>query len=223
MKPEPSNARVLFIGNSHTYYHDMPQMIAALAQAAGQGNRLSVEMCTGHAVNLKWHWHNRPTRDLIAKGGWDYVVLQERSGGPLQDEASMLEYARLLDAEIKTIGARTVFYMTWAQQDRPDTQRIVTAAYEQITRELGAILAPVGSAWENALQADSGFGLHGRDRRHANPAGSYLAACVFFAVFFNISPEGLPGHLTFNDKVLVDITADSAFFLQRIAFETVYL
>ena len=28
--------RVLFIGNSYTYYHSMPRMVEELAQAAGQ-------------------------------------------------------------------------------------------------------------------------------------------------------------------------------------------
>ena len=30
---------ILFIGNSHTYYHDLPGMVASLAAAAGAGKR----------------------------------------------------------------------------------------------------------------------------------------------------------------------------------------
>jgi hypothetical protein len=49
-------------------------------------------------------------------------VLQEHSMRPVIDRQAMHEYARLLDAEIKQQGAKTVFYLTWARQHIPDMQ-----------------------------------------------------------------------------------------------------
>ncbi len=212
---------VLFIGNSHTYLHCMPQMVVQLAEAAGLKDHLSVAQATGKGVDLEWHWLNQNTRDLIAAKAWDYVVLQDRSGGPLEDKASMFKYARLLDAEIKKRGAKTVFYLTWAKRKRPQTQKLLTDAYSQISQELSAILAPVGPAWERSLNADPALRLHHSDDRHAGPAGSYLTACVFYAVLYRSSPEGLPGTLHLNDRELVNLAEDKARFLQQIAFETV--
>jgi hypothetical protein len=199
----------------------MPQMFLKLAEAKGQRNALEVEQSTGNGVSLEWHWNNQPTRFLISSRGWDHVVLQDRSGGPLESKTSFQQHARLLDGEIKKQGAKTVFYMTWANLSRPQTQKNLTKSYEQMAQELGAILAPVGLAWENAQKADPRFRLHHADGRHANPAGSYLAALVFYSVLFNVSPEGLPGKLPLDDTVLVDLDESRAEFLQRIAYETV--
>jgi hypothetical protein len=212
--------KVLFIGNSHTYLHYMPQMVLQLSQSADLSRGLEVAQSTGKGVSLKWHWSNPGTRELIAARKWDYVILQERSGGALEARESMFAHARLLDAAIKKQGAQTVFYMTWANRHRPQTQHIIEEAYGQISRELDAVLAPVGRAWENCLKADPGFGLHHADDRHANPSGSYLSACVFHSVLFRVSPEGLPGTLYANDRLLVELTEDQARFLQQIAYQT---
>lgn len=212
---------VLFIGNSHTYYHEMPQMVVQLAEAADHDAGLTVETSTASGVSLKWHWNNRRTRDLIAQGDWDAVVLQERSGGPLEDKAAMHEYARHLQRAIAEQGAETVFYMTWARTYQPGTQSEITAAYEEIAEELDATLAPVGEAWKRALSANPDLRLHAPDGRHADPAGSYLAACVFYTIFFEAAPTGLPATLAVDGTQVVDLPPNHASLLQRTAHETV--
>lgn len=211
--------KVLFIGNSHTYYNDMPQMVVKLADAAGHERNLEAEQSIGNGVSLEWHWQNRKTRDLIKGERWDYVVLQDRSGGPLEVKESMHRHARLLNAEIRKQGAKTIFYMTWANKHRSQTQKIISEAYEQIARELDAVLAPVGVAWENCQKVNPEINLYHKDGRHANPMGSYLTACVFYATIYNVSPEGLPFLVSLENNELNNITEDKIRFLQRMAFE----
>ncbi|MGD2269085.1 MAG: hypothetical protein PVI06_01685 [Desulfobacterales bacterium] len=127
---------------------------------------------------MAWHWHNQKTRNLLKAKAWNYVVLQGRSGGPLEDNESMFKYARLLDAEIRNQGANTIFYMTWANRKRPESQKTLTDAYRQISRELGAILAPVGAAWEHSLRTDPHLRFHHSDDRRAGPAGAYLTGSL---------------------------------------------
>ncbi len=50
---------------------------------------------------------------------------------------------------------------------------------------------PVGTAWEKVLGKKSHPVLHDKDASHPSPTGSYLAACVFFAVLFQENPEGI--------------------------------
>ena len=51
-EPEPENAfRVLFIGNSLTYFNDLPGVLTALADSAGVARPL----VTG-SVALRWYW-----------------------------------------------------------------------------------------------------------------------------------------------------------------------
>jgi hypothetical protein len=111
--------------------------------------------------------------------------------------------------------------LTWANKSRSRTQRIIADVYGQITTELGAVLAPVGLAWEKAQTLDVELNLHHIDDRHANPSGAYLTACVFYAVFSNASPEGLPATLQIEGKMRLDLAKDRAGFLQKIAYETV--
>ena len=73
--PKPLN--VLFIGNSHTYYNFMPQLLVGLVKAANQGLSVEVEQSTGKGVSLEWHWNNSETRERICAKNWDYIVLQE--------------------------------------------------------------------------------------------------------------------------------------------------
>ena len=212
---------VLFIGNSHTYLHYMPQMLGELAHAADSGFQLNIDQITGEGAGLQWHWNNEPSIEKIWSKRWDYVVLQDRSGGPLEELESFRTHARLLDEVIKRHGAKTIFYMTWANKSRPRTQKILTEAYGRIATELGAVLAPVGLAWQKAQAMDEALNLHHIDDRHANPSGAYLTACVFYAVLFNASPEGLPATLQIEGKIRLDLAEERAGFLQKIAYETV--
>ena len=212
---------VLFIGNSHTYLHYMPQMLAELVHADDSEFELHIDQITGEGAGLEWHWNNAPSREKIQNGQWDYVVLQDRSGGPLENLESFRTHACLLDEEIKRQGANTVFYMTWANKSRPRTQKLIADAYSRIAAELGAVLAPVGLIWEKAQALEAELNLHHTDDRHANPTGAYLTACVFYAVLFNASPEGLPAILLIEGKIRLNLAEDRAGFLQKIAYETV--
>ena len=213
--------KVLFIGNSHTYLNYMPRMLAALAAAGGRGFELAVDQCTGEGVGLEWHWKNPSSRQAIQKQPWDYVVLQERSGGPLEAPASFARYAGLLDGEIRRRGAKTILFLTWANRSRPETQADLTEAYRMTAHQLRAVLAPVGKAWETIYRIDPAFGLHHRDGRHANAAGAYLTACVFYAVLFDTSPEGLPESVYIKGKMRPDPDRDRAALLQKTAWATV--
>ena len=79
----------------------MPQMLLALVDAEDRGFELIMDQCTEKGANLEWHWKNASSRDAIRGNRWDYVVLQDRSGGPLEELASFERHAGLLDAEIR--------------------------------------------------------------------------------------------------------------------------
>ena len=211
---------VLFIGNSHTYLNFMPQMLLMLANDAASGFELVTEQCTGEGAGLEWHWNNPPSREAIGNRRWDYVVLQDRSGGPLEEPVSFMQHAHLLDGEIKKRGARTILYMTWANRQRPETQAAITEAYTNLATELESWIAPVGMAWEAVQRVVPDFDLYHHDGRHANPAGSYLAACVFYSVLFKATPEGLPGTFSYKGKKRLELTEDRALVLQKTAWET---
>jgi hypothetical protein len=205
--------QVLFIGNSFTYFHDLPKMISELAKA-GKQRPLHYERETPGGCSLEKHWKDGKALAKIQSRKWDFVVLQDQSQAPLLKRESMFAHAKKLDAEIRMQGSKTILYMTWAVQNKPDNQATISKAYLDLSKELKAEIAPVGNAWEAALTADKQLVLHEKDKSHPNVTGSYLAACVFYATIYSKSPEGLPGSIG-------KLTEDEARSLQVIAWKTV--
>jgi hypothetical protein len=100
-------------------------------------------------------------------------------------------------------------------------QEGLNRGYFSIAKELDAEVAPVGMAWKRALAADPKPVLHRDDRSHPNPAGSYLAGCVFYATLLGKSPVGLPAELKLGSKTLVKLDEKLAARLQEVAWQTV--
>lgn len=238
----PKKIRLLFIGNSYTYFNNLPQMLADLAAASEPKIEVETEMVTVGGATLKRHWDEGKALEVIRRSKWDYVVLQEQSTlgpAPLVNNSLQInnpklfyDYARRFDVEIKRTGAKTVFYMTWARLNAPETQAALTSAYTTIATETKSIMAPAGVAWERALKANPELSLHLPDKSHPTPSGSYLAACVLYSTLFGKSPEGLSGRLlgfqidtggtTLAEAgaELVNLSPEEAERLQRIAWET---
>lgn len=52
-------------------------------------------------------------------------------------------------------------------------------------------IAPVGPAWSTTVKTHPELSLWQEDGSHPTERGTYLAACVFYAVVFHESPDGL--------------------------------
>lgn len=163
-----ADIRLLFIGNSYTHYHDMPDMVAAmLPQAAPQyGDDILIgshspggERFTGHLATIENRAENPPLRQALVSGSqtlraWNAVILQEQSqivGFGLQNAstAQSFEAAAGLHGYIQATGATTLLYMTWGRRDGdsmnpnvyPDfltMQNRLTAGYDDLARRLGS-------------------------------------------------------------------------------------
>lgn len=213
---------VLFVGNSFTYFNGgVEKQVAGLAAAEDPPRQIGVVAATLPGATLKrHHFLSQPEStfgalDEIREGDHDAVVLQGDIPENYEQSVDVfLEYARLFDTEIKDAGARTVFFMTWPYErlDWIDLAGIVDA-HRHVETELGASIAPVGLAMENALAERPDLAMLGGDREHPTQAGTYLAAATMYATLFDRSPEGL----AFNPD---QVALDDAAFLQRIAWAT---
>lgn len=209
--PKVPAARILFVGNSYTFYNGgIYQELKGLAPSA------TVEAVTAGGYTLRDHWNAGTAVRKIRSGGWAFVVLQEQSQTPVIGQLAFDEYVRQFDTEIRISGATTVLLMTW---ERPDsvqygvTTANLAAAYDAIGKELGAKVAPVGLAFAAAQRERPGLTLNIPDG-HPTVAGTYLAACVLYGVIYGRSPVGNPyGPLSDADKA----------FLQSVAAKTLGL
>jgi hypothetical protein len=200
---------VLFIGNSFTSRNDLPGLIARLAAARGKTLRHHLIFAGG--APLRAHWNAGKAAEAIRKGKYDYAVLQEQSTLPVKNAARMHENIRLFDEEIRKARSKAVLYMTWARRNAQNSQKAITDAYNQIGKELGATVVPVGAAWQRFLARHDQPVLHDKDGSHPTLAGSYLAACVFYAVLFADSSEGI-------DDDISGLSGKEKAILQKVAW-----
>lgn len=192
--------RVLFVGNSYTYYHSMPQLFAAISEHSLRGDVVETKFLGGGGATLKQHWDVGLVVEELKTSKWDYVVLQGQSmlgSDDLTDPKSPTQfyaYAELLDREIAGSGAETIFFLTWSRETLKDQQKYLNHAYTHIAKELGRKVSPVGFVW-HALRDHPSLQLYEEDGSHPAIAGSYLAAMTLSATIFGAEFEDVPGAL----------------------------
>ena len=177
--PDPAPLKVLFIGNSYTAANNLPAMLEGLADAAG-GRKIHTDRHLVGGCTLERHVHEKRAIDKIRSEMWDVVVLQEQSLRPVLDRQSMHKYARLLDAEIRRKGAKTVFYLTWARQHIPDMQEgAAPATSPEFARAMyhvsGSAKASDFESWCKQHKAGLQGGLNGAYLDIAKELGAKVA------------------------------------------------
>ena len=210
--------RVLFVGNSFSYYNDslhghLRQLV--LASDSAHAKDYLFKSMTISGAYLAEHSGGLPY--MLASRHWDLVVLQGQSQEPMASDAKkserFRETARGFDGLIHASGAKTAFFMTWAYQAKPEMTALLAEGYESIGNELGDLVVPVGLAFQRSLEKRPSLILHFKDHMHPSPAGTYLAACTFFAALYGATPVGNP--------YVADLDPEVARYLQGIAWDTV--
>ena len=173
MTDKRKSIAILFIGNSHTYFNDMPLMVQRRAEDAGYD--CHVTMIAHGGWFLAQHAEEPDVRFNILYGHYDYVVLQEHAHpfGPVE---KFREAAIKLNQMIRQAGSIPVIYETWARKSEPEAQAQMNDAHRHIAEEIGALLAPVGEDWWSYQQSRPDLEVYADDGAHASPAGSDFAA-----------------------------------------------
>ena len=214
--PGGSGEGVLFIGNSLTYANDLPEMVRALAAAAGE--ELPVTQVANPDYSLEDHWADGAALRQIRRGGWSVVVLQQGPSALPESRELLLEYARRFAVEIRAAGARPALYMVWPSTSRSGDFDRVSESYRLAAEEVDGLLFPVGEAWRAAWRRGGAPPLYSIDGLHPTPEGSYAAALVIYARLSGRPPVGMATRLPLGTRTLVVAGADVA-LLQEAAAE----
>lgn len=212
--PSPSGHRILFIGNSLTYWNE--GIDAHLKRLTDSGD-VPVTLETGRSVKggatLKVQWERPEPRAMIAQGPWTEVVIQEDL--PEINPSYFREHARRFVEEIRRAKARPILLMTWAyaRLDWIDNDRIAQA-HRDLGRELGVDIAPVAVAWQRVLRERPDLDLFAPDREHPSLRGTYLETCVVYATVIRASPVPLRHRPA-------GLPEEEALYLRRVAWEVV--
>ena len=209
--PPPRN--ILFVGNSFTFYNNgLHNHLRMMMQAGGRETGALRSMTISGAA-LSDHAAGLPA--ILESNAWDVVVLQGNSMEPIDKNRvggfrqAVREYAPL----IRDSGAQPVLFMTWSRSHLPEQIVPLDDSYTAAGNETGALVVPVGRAFDRLSRQHGDIVLRMDDRRHPTMAGAYLATCTFYAAFFRESPIGI--------SYTAGLDEETAHTLQRVAAETV--
>ena len=182
--------KILFVGNSYTYYNDMPTQ-AFVREAESAGYRVTVTAVTKGGAYLSQfadpeHEQGGILRQQIAEQHYDFAVLQDQSLDPIVDEARFLAGVRgvqsLIDAD------HFVLYATWGRNEgneklaelgltRAEMTEGLSRAYRRAAELYGMQVAEVGRAFLEFPERDA---LYVEDGSHPSALGSAIAARVIW-------------------------------------------
>ena len=204
VKPaEKSNPeRVLFVGNSYYYYNNsLHNHVSNLVKAADPALGAKLQFKSATIGGSALHQHNiahltEPGRIGVSQP-FQWVVMQGGSGEPLSvARREVFRKTAASHAElVKARGGQVALYMTHVyvkphKQQKATNLQATESLYVEVGNEIGALVIPVGLAFEEAYRRDPDLKLHHPDGTHPSLLGTYLAACTTYAVLFAQTPVG---------------------------------
>ena len=204
VKPaEKSNPeRVLFVGNSYYYYNNsLHNHVSNLVKAADPALGAKLQFKSATIGGSALHQHNiahltEPGRIGVSQP-FQWVVMQGGSGEPLSvARREVFRKTAASHAElVKARGGQVALYMTHVyvkphKQQKATNIQATESLYVEVGNEIGALVIPVGLAFEEAYRRDPDLKLHHPDGTHPSLLGTYLAACTTYAVLYSQTPVG---------------------------------
>lgn len=175
--------KVLFIGNSFTYYNNAPNMFKDVAEF--RGKNISVNAATNGGQNLIYNSTADNVVKEIKKGGYDVVVLQDKVGSNFQKE-TLLEGLDKIIPLVKQYSpdARFVLYEPWPTRDKIKAKTsYFVQSYIEGANKHNAVLAPAGEVVYD-LYRNYNRDYICYDNRHPQPLATFAAVnCIYYALF----------------------------------------
>lgn len=205
-----SAKEVLFIGNSLTYYHNMPSMLQSMLKE--KGHRINIQQSTFPGISLSQHLTHPETLGKLDSQNWDYIILQEGTVRVLIDEVREYNFTPSIlkwDSIIKLKNAKTILYQSYPISIYPekycypsflvkpkihDVQYCsdslfnsdqeferIQDSFKRVSDLIQCEIAPVGHSFELCKRKYPELVLfESRSDTHPSILGSYLIACVFY-------------------------------------------
>ena len=186
---------ILIVGNSRTFYNDMPAMLREIADSAGSPTKFQVESSAYPAATFKTHWEKARTRKLLVEG-WDDVILQPESGAQTwkQGNDEFHKYGPKLADEAKLFEGRPRLVVGWPYDANAYQEPAYVEAgfgrsqHLELIQENHAKLAShanlgrinVAGPWERARLTNPSIRLT-TDGNHPTIAGTYLYALAVYS------------------------------------------
>ncbi len=177
--PAPGERALLFYGNSHTQFNELPALVAELFRQGNPGQPVRVSVAPG-LLFLDERLNDTASRSLLDSAAWSQVFLQAQKYSSSGTVNYSTEEAKAWVRLVKARGATPVLFPEWPRRGVDESARIY-GLHESIAKAEAACLAPVPQAFDRAAAALPALALHAADGNHSSPAGALLAAYVLYA------------------------------------------
>ncbi|MBN09678.1 MAG: hypothetical protein CMC79_04835 [Flavobacteriaceae bacterium] len=188
---------VLFIGNSFTFYWNLPSIVEKMAEE--RSLNWNVTQSTAGGATLKDHWNGDKkliTRELIRTKPYTSIIFQDHSTYPIIAIDTTKKYYTQFK-NLLPLNTKTYFYSTWMYPKMDDsnrnldTQNPIEKNIVKANINKSSKLLMIGRAFDTFKSKYPEYKLLTDDMKHPSPNGSYLAACVVFSTLSNQSSKGL--------------------------------
>ncbi|MBR2311289.1 MAG: hypothetical protein IKA47_12285 [Oscillospiraceae bacterium] len=192
---------ILFIGNSYTYYNDMPAIFQTLCRDNGL-DVTATAVTKGGRKLLSYKDPNDATTVKLTealKQHYDVCMLQEQSILPITDFDSFMEGLQFVKDMVGNQADRFILYATWGRKpgsatllehgwDTESMTEMLAESYKKAADHFGAEISPVGELFLAVSQQLPELELYNPDMTHPSYAGSALSALTHYYTIFKAFP-----------------------------------
>lgn len=188
---------ILFIGNSHTQYNDVPGMVAELLRPESGWHGVQIHL-VGVAL-LNDAAESAQFNKILSSGQLTHAVLQGATVSSSHKYTYPQDGGIAVAKRLRDLGVQVFLVSEWPRRGWDETAYIEDV-YKGMAKATGSTVVPVGRVWDAVRKDRQGVDLWQGDGNHASPQGSYLSARTI-ARWLNSKPlqsatEGIDPALT---------------------------
>jgi len=192
--PIPNNQvvdhyQILFMGNSHV--RGIDTIINELIETRFPEKQVTSSYAHG-SYYLSERIKDKASVDTLINTPWTHIILQA------QKYSSSGVFSYPIDAAVewiklaKTQGSTPIMFPEHPQLGNKSEGMKVHLIHKSIVENEAACIAPVGLAWDRAIELYPEFSFHHSDGNHANTTGKLLTAFIFYQIITGELADELP-------------------------------
>ncbi|MDR6462557.1 PKD domain-containing protein [Chryseobacterium sediminis] len=216
---------VLFIGNSVTYFNDMPEIFKNIA--ASKGKNLSITTHTPGGTGFVNHVDDPSLYQKIRSKNYKYVIMQPgtaESAGHSYPVAITAERGRKIRDSIRKYSPCSKIFLYEIPYGVPSAneyntyftfQQKIKDSITKMSNLMQVEMVPAGESARNYYNSSPDLALHGSyNDIHPGPKGSYLVAASMYSAIFqdHVFPSAFYNGLPQNTAENFQNIADQVFF-----------
>lgn len=212
--------KVLFIGNSYTYFNDMPKIFERLCRDNGRDVTATSVVHGGHKLYQyvdNDDQYRAKLEETIETDHYDLCFIQEQSYLPISNYDLFFSGLSRLIEKVKPSADAFMLYETWGRRaGHPTLDEFgwtnesmtfdLAAAYAKAGEVLGVPVSYVGLNFYKIYTTHPEIELYHEDKTHPSWEGSCLAALTHYHTLFGEFPESTSS-LKLSDETLTEFKA----------------